>query len=106
MAASTTGRTRQYPLGSRGLGIVLLLLFLGSWVGQAVVQVDVLDESWAEFWASTLENWQSEFLQLLTFMVLTSFLIFRGSPESRDSDDELNDKVDEILQHIRAEKHH
>ena len=41
-------------------------------------------------WASaTLENWQSEFLQLLTFVVLTAFLIHRGSHESRDGDDEL-----------------
>jgi hypothetical protein len=41
------------------------------------------------------------FLQLLTFMVLTSFLIFKGSPESRDSDDELSTKVDEILELLR-----
>jgi hypothetical protein len=26
-----------------------------------------------QFWTSTLENWQSEFLQLLTFVVLTTF---------------------------------
>jgi hypothetical protein len=94
---------RQYPLGPRGLAIVLAVLFLGSWVGQAVFQVGVLDESWPQFWASTLENWESEFLQLLTFMVLTSFLIFRGSPESRDSDDELSDKVDEILERLREQ---
>src|SRR5690349_2771593 len=37
-------------------------------------------------WASaTFENWQSEFLQLLTMAVLTSFLIHKGSAESRDS---------------------
>jgi hypothetical protein len=35
------------------------------------------------------ENWQSEFLQLLTFVVLTTFLIHRNSHESRDSDDEM-----------------
>jgi hypothetical protein len=88
---------RRYPLGDRGLGYVLAGLFLASWIGQAVFQITVNDEDWGEFWASTLENWQSEFLQLLTFMVLTSFLVFRGSPESRDSDDELTAKVDELL---------
>jgi hypothetical protein len=36
--------------------------------------------------ATTMENWQSEFLQLLTFVVLTTFLIHRGSHESRDSE--------------------
>lgn len=41
------------------------------------------------FWASTLENWQSEFLQLLTFVVLTTYLIHRHSHESRDTNDEM-----------------
>jgi hypothetical protein len=36
------------------------------------------------FGEATFENWQSEFLQLLAFVVFTSFLIFKGSPESRD----------------------
>jgi hypothetical protein len=37
----------------------------------------------------SFENWQSEFLQLLAFVVFTSFLIFKGSPESRDGQDEM-----------------
>ncbi len=40
--------------------------------------------SWA---AATMENWQSEFLQLLTFVVLTAYFIHRGSHESKDSDE-------------------
>jgi len=36
-----------------------------------------------------MENWQSEFLQLLTFVVLTAVLIHRGSHESKDGDDEM-----------------
>lgn len=39
--------------------------------------------------ASTFENWKSEFLQLFTMVVLVSFLIHRGSQESKDSDAEL-----------------
>ena len=48
---------------------------------------------WSEFWPrfgqATFENWQSEFLQLFTFVVLTTFLIHRGSHESKDSDEEM-----------------
>jgi hypothetical protein len=45
---------------------------------------------------------QSEFLQLLTFVVLTSFLIHRNSPESRDSDDEMQRSLDWIEKRLKA----
>jgi len=48
----------------------------------------------------TDENWQSEFLQVLAFVTLTSFLIFKGSPESRDSDGEIQAKLDRIEQRL------
>jgi hypothetical protein len=91
---------RRYPLGDRGLAIVLGALFLASWAAQAFFQLVVEDESWGAFWASTMENWQSEFLQLLTFLTLTAVLVYRGSPESRDSDDETSAKLDEILRRL------
>jgi hypothetical protein len=84
------------------LSIVLAALFLVSWVLQAwtgwmhfAAEQQALGEAAEVFGASgyvwrwseaTFENWQSEFLQLLTFVVLTSFLIHRGSHESKDSD--------------------
>ncbi len=49
--------------------------------------------NWGE---ATFENWQSEFLQLLTMAVLTSFLIYKGSAESRDSDDEMQETLARI----------
>lgn len=49
--------------------------------------------SWAE---ATFENWQSEFLQLFTMVALTSFLVFKGSPESRDGDDEMKATLERI----------
>ena len=87
------------------LGWVLLGLFIIFWIGQTIV-------GWQEFvaeqrehgqiaevfggsgyvwnWArTTLENWQSEMLQLFAMVALTSFLIFKGSPESKDGDDEM-----------------
>jgi hypothetical protein len=99
-----------------GLGWVLAALFIGSWIGQFLVgwQDFVAEASehgqtaavWGEsgyiwkFGAQTLENWQSEFLQLLTFMVLTSFLIFRGSPESKDSDEETQNMIRSLHEEI------
>jgi membrane protein implicated in regulation of membrane protease activity len=39
-----------------------------------------------QFLSSVLENWESEFLQMATYVVLTAFLIQRGSAESKDPD--------------------
>jgi hypothetical protein len=69
------------------LSITLGVLFLASWAGQWWTQVRIGGETWAQFLASTLENWESEFLQLLTFVVLTTFLHHRGSHESKDPDE-------------------
>lgn len=91
------------------LSIVLALLFLASWLAQAITEWQVVakeaeshgeamttgDFLW-EFGQSTFENWQSEFLQLLTFVVLTVFLIHQGSPESRSSDEETEASLERI----------
>src|SRR5215216_6554794 len=100
------------------LSIVLLLLFLVSWAiqtwtgwvefqsqqeqhGQAAIVFgqDGYIWSWAE---STFENWQSEFLQLLTFVVLTTYLIHRGSHESKDSDEAMQAQLDRIERRLDA----
>ena len=39
-----------------------------------------------QFWATVFENWESEFLQMGTFVVLTAYLVQRGSSASRDPD--------------------
>ncbi len=56
---------------------------------------------WAE---STFENWQSEFLQLFTFVVLSAFLIHRHSHESRDDQDHLKKQVELVLAEIQERK--
>jgi hypothetical protein len=84
------------------LSITLAVLFLVSWTLQTWT-------GWNEFvadqaahggqaeafgpdgyiwvWgASTFENWQSEFLQVFVFIVLTTFLVHRKSHESPDTD--------------------
>ena len=66
-----------------GAVYLLVLLFLGSWLGQFLTQVTEftneqqsmgLPFTWSEFWpsffASTFENWQSEWLQLVFQAVL------------------------------------
>ena len=40
------------------------------------------------FVEATFENWESEFLQMGAYVLLTAFLIQRGSPESKKPDDE------------------
>ena len=94
------------------LSIVLFILFLVSWIGQTYVgwqeyvaeaqehdeTPEVLGQSgYVWVWAkATLENWQSEFLQLFTMVVFTAFLIHKNSAESRDSQDRMEDALKRI----------
>jgi hypothetical protein len=39
------------------------------------------------FGSSVFENWESEFLQMGAYVVLTAYLFQRGSPESKDPDE-------------------
>lgn len=98
------------------LSIVLVILFLVSWVIQTAAgwqqfaaeqaqhnQVAQIfgPEGYVWSWSqATFENWQSEFLQLFSMVVLTSFLIHKGSAESRDSQDEMQHKLDTIQQEL------
>ncbi len=81
------------------LSIVLLVLFLVSLAGQIVAGRAVLNEerraealsalSWGDylrngqFVSATFENWESEFLQMGLYVLLTVSLRQRGSAESR-----------------------
>src|SRR5687767_11685550 len=94
------------------LSIVLGILFLTCWVLQSFtgwVEFQAEQEAHGELaqilgpggyvWSwgrTTMENWQSEFLQLLTFVALTSVLIHRGSPESKDGDEEIHAQLTRI----------
>lgn len=102
-----------------GLAVALASLFIFSWVVQSLAGwVEFVAEQQAHgetaqlfggsgyIWTwleSTFENWQSEFLQLFTMVILTAFLIHKGSSESKDSDDEMmlqlsaiRDQLDDI----------
>ena len=98
-----------------GLSIVLLALFAVSWVTHGVAQWQQfkneqrahgeparVDEFLVDFAEATLENWQSEFLQLFSFVVLAAVFIHRGSGESKDSDDRVEEMLKEIKQKLDA----
>jgi succinate dehydrogenase hydrophobic anchor subunit len=72
-------------LRNNGLSIVLTLLFLLFLVGQADF-AGYLNTS--HFVEATTENWESEFLQMFFFVVLTACLFQKGSAESKDPDKE------------------
>jgi hypothetical protein len=48
----------------------------------------------------TLENWQSEFLQLIWQVAGLTYLLYIGSPQSKEEDDRLEDKLDAILKKV------
>jgi len=53
-----------------------------------------------EMMRDTLENWQSEFLQLLWQVCGLAFFLFLGSPQSKEETDRLEAKVDAIIRRI------
>jgi hypothetical protein len=48
----------------------------------------------------TLENWQSEFLQLMWQVAGLAILLYVGSPQSKESDDRVEAKIDAILEAV------
>jgi hypothetical protein len=82
------------------MSIVFLLLFLAALVGQAIAgHADFNDVARShgdptmslgryvlssDFGAAVMENWQSEYLQFTLFILLTVWLLQRGSPESKE----------------------
>ncbi|HUS21984.1 MAG TPA: DUF6766 family protein [Aeromicrobium sp.] len=98
-----------------GAVYLLLILFLGSWTGQFFAELAEFrtDQTahgqpfvWGEyltgFLASTLENWQSEWLQLVFQAVLllgAKHLIFRVDAEDLER---LEAKVDQINRKLSA----
>lgn len=50
-----------------------------------------------EMMRDTMENWQSEFLQLLWQVVGLAYFLYVGSPSSKENDDRMEAKVDALL---------
>jgi hypothetical protein len=55
-----------------------------------------------EMMRDTLENWQSEFLQLIWQVVGLAFLLHVGSSQSKESDERLEKKLDFIMSQMEG----
>ena len=93
------GVTAMAWIRDRALTLVLMAMFLLFLGGQlltgfaeynseqtqhghtAVALTDYL--ATGHLWEAVFENWESEFLQMAVFVLLTTFLSQKGSPESR-----------------------
>jgi len=101
-ATATRRRGAEGVWRNYGLSLTLAVMFMAAWALQTWTGwVEFVSEqagrgqpaqafgpdgyiwSWAQ---STFENWQSEFLQVFVFIVLTTFLVHRHSHESPDTD--------------------
>jgi succinate dehydrogenase hydrophobic anchor subunit len=96
-------------LRNNGLTLTLMAVFLATWIGQFFTGHREYNNDQREhrnpeisvgeymtsghFWEATGENWESEFLQMAMFVILTCFLFQKGSPESKDPDQK-DDPVD------------
>jgi hypothetical protein len=50
------------------------------------------------------ENWQSEFLQLLWQVVGLAYFLYVGSPSSKENDDRMEAKIDELLRRVSGDE--
>jgi Domain of unknown function (DUF6766) len=107
-------------LRDNSLGLVFGLLFLASLVGQAIAgHISYNDEQLehggeaisfgryltsSDFGQAVMENWQSEYLQFLVFLMLTIWLLQRGSPESKKLEQAGRESEEEQLIGEHAER--
>jgi hypothetical protein len=85
--------------------ISLFLHFLFGWFAfvneqQAHGQAVEVSEYWIEILRDMFENWQSEFLQLIWQVAGLAFLLYVGSPQSKEGDERKEAKLDAILRSI------
>jgi hypothetical protein len=60
----------------------------------------VVSDYLIEMGRDTLENWQSEFLQLIWQVGGLAMFLYVGSPQSKESDDRKEAKLDAILRQL------
>lgn len=109
-------RTRVRLWKNFGLSLGFCTLFFLSWIGQAAAEWQTFTDQQTqhgqspgigdflgEFSQSTLENWQSEFLQLFSFTVMAAVLIHKGSGESRDGGDRIEAALKRIEDKLGTE---
>jgi hypothetical protein len=98
-----------------GLSLAFLVLFVVSWIGQGFAEWGTFAQEehahgatpdFSDFLVqlgqSTLENWQSEFLQLFSFVVFSAILIHHGSSESKDGTDRIEAAIKRLESRLDA----
>src|SRR5690606_27266859 len=96
---SRWGGARVTWIRERALTLVLMAMFGLCLIGQILTGRQEYNETQrnhggavvtlpgyfatGHVWEATFENWESEFLQMAVFVLLTTFLVQKGSPESR-----------------------
>ncbi|HYF05167.1 MAG TPA: DUF6766 family protein [Patescibacteria group bacterium] len=92
---------------------LFLISFVGHWLFAWPVYVSEQEEhgrpiEFSGFFHQTardsLENWQSEFLQLLWQVAGLTYLLYLGSPQSKEGDDRKEAKLDAILAAVSPEQ--
>lgn len=106
-------------LRDNSLTIVLTVLALSTIAGMFLTGFEVYNEELADhgeaavslaayaisghFLSAVFENWESEFLQMSAYVVLTAFLFQRGSAESKDPNEPASQDQDPDLKRDRSE---
>lgn len=105
------GPIKKYGFAWVTIGFLVLSL-IGHWLFGWLAYVDeqtthhapIVVSSYAiEMLRDTFENWQSEFLQLLWQVAGLTMLLYVGSPQSKDSEDRSEAKLDAILRRVDPE---
>jgi hypothetical protein len=108
---------KHHPFGRYGFLWVTAAFFLFSLLGHWIFGWFAYLEQQQEHGASadfagylvemsrdTLENWQSEFLQLIWQVGGLAFLLHVGSPQSKEGDDRKEEKIDAILEAVNPKE--
>jgi hypothetical protein len=103
--AAKLGVLGKYSYAWITLGFFLVSLLLHWYFGWRAFQDDAAQHGQApelsafaiEAARDTFENWQSEFLQLIWQVVGLAYFLYLGSPSSKENDDRLEAKIDELL---------
>lgn len=93
------------------LGLFLFSL-LGHWIFAWFAYIDEqksknqpieISSYFVQTSRDTLENWQSEFLQLMWQVGGLAFFLYLGSPQSKEGDSRREEKLDAILKSLKPE---
>ncbi|AEG43925.1 DUF6766 family protein [Isoptericola variabilis] len=108
-------------LKENGLSLFFAAIFLASMTGQAFVGTAYFNREQlsgglepvgvgdyvlsSSYWVDITENWQSEFLQFLLFIVATVWFVQKGSPESKELEKagRESDKDQKVGRHVQED---